>query len=225
MERSLEYNTERPFLALPEYGRNVQEMIAHVKTIENKDDRNKAAAAIIDVMGQLNPHLRDEDDYRHKLWTHFFVMADFDIDVDSPYGMPDREVLAEKPERLTYPRQKIRYGHYGANTENIVKLVANISDENEREYHKLAMGNFMKKQFLAYASNSVDNHIIAAQMKELSNGKLILDNPDELIHTNQVIKTMSGIHINNDPNIKKKSKNNKSKQNQKQNQKQRTANK
>jgi hypothetical protein len=216
MERSLEYNTERPFLALPEYGRNVQEMIAHVKTIATKEDRNKAASAIIDVMGALNPHLRDEDDYRHKLWTHLLIMADFDIDVDSPYALPDREVLMEKPEPLNYPKQKIRFGHYGANTENIVKIVANIENVDEREHHKLAMGNFMKKQFLAYASNSVDNHIIASQMKELSNGKLILDNPDELIHTNQVIKTMSGIHINNDPNMKKKSKN-KSKQNQQRN--------
>ena len=96
----MEYNTTRGKLILPEYGRNVQNMIAHAMEIADRTERNRAAQAIIEVMGQLNPHLRDVDDYRHKLWTHLFVMSDFHLDVDSPYEIPKQEVLNEKPDRL-----------------------------------------------------------------------------------------------------------------------------
>jgi len=93
----MEYNTTRGRLILPEYGRNVQNMISHAMEIENRVERNRAAQAIIEVMGQLNPHLRDVDDFRHKLWTHLFVMSDFQLDVDSPYEIPKPEMLMEKP--------------------------------------------------------------------------------------------------------------------------------
>jgi CRISPR/Cas system-associated endonuclease Cas1 len=96
----MEYNTARGKLLLPEYGRNVQNMIQHAMEIEDRDERNRAAQAIIEVMGQLNPHLRDVDDYRHKLWTHLFVMSDFKLDVDSPFEIPEVESLMEKPEQM-----------------------------------------------------------------------------------------------------------------------------
>ena len=89
-------------MLLPEYGRNVQNMIMHAQEIEDREERNRAAQAIIEVMGQLNPHLRDVDDYRHKLWTHLFIMSEFSLDVDSPYPMPEKEVLAERPEQVPF---------------------------------------------------------------------------------------------------------------------------
>ena len=125
----MEYNTQRPEMILPEYGRNVQNMIAFAMKLESKEERNSAAKAIIEVMGQLNPHLRDVDDFKHKLWTHLFVMSDFKLDADSPYEMPTRETLAEKPEIMKYPKSKIRFGHYGKYTEKILNTIVEEEDE------------------------------------------------------------------------------------------------
>lgn len=208
----MEYNTTRPKLLLPEYGRNVQEMITHAITIENKEERNKAAKAIIEVMGQLNPHLRDVDDFRHKLWTHLFIMSDFKLDVDSPYEIPKQETLLSKPQQMTYPKGRIKYGHYGKYTQEILRDSVNIVNNDEREYLKKSMSNFMKKQYLAYNNDAVENHVIANQLKDLSQGTLILENPDELMNTNLILKSF-GINSNkrnnkkNQKNFKKKNNN------------------
>ena len=101
-----DYNTNRPDMIIPEYGRNVQKMVEHAMSIEDRDERNKVANAIISVMGQLQPHLRDIADFKHKLWDHLFVISKFKLDVDSPYPLPDKEVLFEKPERMSYPKTK-----------------------------------------------------------------------------------------------------------------------
>jgi hypothetical protein len=192
----MEYNTQRPEMILPEYGRNVQNMIAFAMKLESKEERNSAAKAIIEVMGQLNPHLRDVDDFRHKLWTHLFVMSDFKFDADSPYEMPTREALAEKPNIMAYPKSKIRFGHYGKYTEKILDTILEEEDEKAQAYLKLTMGNFMKKQFLAYNNDAVENNLIAQQFSDLSGGKLKLDNPENLMPTNQILKTF-GITPNN----------------------------
>lgn len=205
----MEYNTTRPKMLLPEYGRNVQKMIAHALQIESREERNKAARAIIEVMGQLNPHLRDVDDFRHKLWTHLFVMSDFKLEVDSPYEIPKQEALNSKPELMCYPKSKIRYGHYGKYTQAILKQSKEIEQTDEKEYLKNTMANFMKKQYLAYNNDTVENHVIANQLKELSQGELILENPDDLINTNTILKSM-GIHPNK-RNNKKNQKNQKKK--------------
>jgi hypothetical protein len=185
----MEYNTQREYMILPEYGRNVQNMIAHAMEIENREERNKAAHAIIEVMGQLNPHLRDVDDFKHKLWTHLFVMSNFQLDVDSPYERPNQEVLFEKPQLMEYPKGKIRFGHYGKYTENIIKEIVKEQDPKVKEYLKNTLANFMKKQFLAYNNDAVENDVIAQQLAELSQGELILENPDSLMQTNQILKT------------------------------------
>lgn len=185
----MEYNTQRTFMILPEYGRNVQKMIAFAMEIEDRVERNRAAQAIIEVMGQLNPHLRDVDDFKHKLWTHLFVMSNFKLDVDSPYPKPVQEVLNEKPEIMEYPKSKIKYGHYGKYTENLVRQIALVKDDENREYLKGIMANFMKKQFLAYNNGAVENNVIAQQLADLSSGALKLENPDELMQTNQILKS------------------------------------
>lgn len=205
----MEYNTTRGRLILPEYGRNVQNMIAHAMEIADRDERNRAAQAIIEVMGQLNPHLRDVDDYRHKLWTHLFVMSDFQLDVDSPYEIPKPEVLNERPAQMEYPKGKIRYGHYGSYTQRILEESAALTDEKEREYLKNTMANFMKVQFLAHNNDAVENNVIAEQLKELSKGNLILENPDELVSTNTLLRSMgmaNNQHKRNKSNFKQKQK-------------------
>jgi hypothetical protein len=186
----MEYNTTRGRLILPEYGRNVQNMIAHAMQIADRTERNRAAQAIIEVMGQLNPHLRDVDDFRHKLWTHLFVMSDFELDVDSPYEIPKQEVLNEKPQIMDYPKSTIRYGHYGHYTQSILEAAKDVTDVKEKEYLKSTMANFMKKQFLAHNNDAVENNVIAQQLKELSKGELILENPDELVNTNTILRSM-----------------------------------
>lgn len=213
----MEYNTTRGPLILPEYGRNVQNMIAYVMEVADREERNRAAQAIIEVMGQLNPHLRDVDDYRHKLWTHLFVMSDFKLDVDSPYEKPKPEVLAERPDIMEYPKSKIRFGHYGQHTQRILESAKDVTDEKEKEFLKNTMANFMKKQFLAYNNDAVENNVIADQLKELSKGELVLENPDELVNTNTLLRSM-GLNQNQNQNKWVKNKNkNKSKQNKNKN--------
>ncbi|MFM7683524.1 MAG: DUF4290 domain-containing protein [Bacteroidota bacterium] len=186
----MEYNTTRNHLILPEYGRNVQNMIAHAMEISDRNERNRAAQAIIEVMGQLNPHLRDVDDFRHKLWTHLFVMSDFNLDVDSPYEIPKPEVLNEKPQLMEYPKSSIKYGHYGKYTQAILEDSKNIEKPTEKEYLKNTMANFMKKQYLSHNNDAVENNVIAQNLKELSKGELILENPDELVNTNTLLRSM-----------------------------------
>lgn len=190
----MQYNTTRGKLLLPEYGRNVQNMISHAMEIADREERNRAAQAIIEVMGQLNPHLRDVDDFRHKLWTHLFIMSDFQLDVDSPYEVPKKEILEEKPELMEYPKSKIRYGHYGQYTQKILEASSEVNNEEEKEYLTKQMGNFMKKQFLSHNNDAVENHVIADQLHELSQGELTIENPDELTSTKQMLKSLG---INN----------------------------
>lgn len=207
----MEYNTQRPQMLLPEYGRNVQKMITHAMELEDREERNKAAKAIIEVMGQLNPHLRDEDDYRHKLWTHLFIMSNFQLDVDSPYDKPNLEILYEKPQHMDYPVGNIKFGHYGKYTESILKQTVNEEDAEVKEYLTNTMANFMKKQFLAYNNDAVENNVIAQHLSEITNGELTLENPDSLMQTNHILRTMG----KNNPNNRRKNMGGKNNQNNK----------
>ncbi|MDB0011248.1 DUF4290 domain-containing protein [Crocinitomicaceae bacterium] len=199
----MEYNTTRTKLLLPEYGRNVQNMIAHAMELEDRTERNRAAQAIIEVMGQLNPHLRDVDDYRHKLWTHMFVMSDFKLDVDSPYDVPKSEDLTSKPDIVEYPSRRIKYGHYGKYSQKILENSKDISDDKERKYLTRSMANFMKKQFLVYNNDAVENSVIANQLKVLSNNVLEVEDPNQLLTTNSILKAY-GIQANQNRNNSKK---------------------
>ena len=207
---NMEYNTSRGKMLLPEYGRNVQNMIMHAHEINDREERNRAAQAIIVVMGQLNPHLRDVDDYRHKLWTHLFIMSDFQLDVDSPYDKPEREALAKRPDIMGYPKGKIRFGHYGQYTQKILELSKGMEDVGERKYMTNAMGNFMKKQYLLHNNSAVENQVIADQLHELSQSDLTIENPEELTGTNLVLKAL-GIQSTPRPQKNQRSHNNKNK--------------
>lgn len=201
-QETLSYNTERGNLHIPEYGRNVQNMIDYAKKIESREERNNAVKAIIEVMGQLNPHLRDVEDYKHKLWTHLFIMSDFDLDVDSPYPLPKRETLLKKPEPVNYPKNKSKFGHFGHYTESIIKKVSKIEDEEEKKYLTDILGNLMKKNYLLFHTGNVENRAIAKYLEQLSDGKLKLDSPEELKSTKQILKDF-GITPNTNNNRKK----------------------
>jgi hypothetical protein len=201
----MEYNTARGKMLLPEYGRNVQNMIQHAMEIEDREERNRASQAIIEVMGQLNPHLRDVDDYRHKLWTHLFVMSNFELDVDTPYEIPQETELEKRPERVPYPKSKIRFGHFGQYSQKILEGSKELADDGEREYMTNAMGNFMKKQYLVHNNTAVENNVIADQLGELSNGDLKIEKPEELMGTTLLLKTL-GLDQNKNPKNSKNSK-------------------
>ncbi|MCX6301240.1 MAG: DUF4290 domain-containing protein [Bacteroidia bacterium] len=139
-----DYNTQRKRMALPEYGRNVQKMVDHIKTIEDRAERNRAARTIIQVMGNLNPHLRDEGDFRHKLWDHLALIADFSLDIDSPYTLPEPTKFVEKPNQIPYKQGDIRFLHYGRIVELMIDAACEMKEGEEREYLTTLIVNQMK---------------------------------------------------------------------------------
>jgi len=175
MENTLEYNTSRPHLNISEYGRNIQKMIDYAITVEDRQKRNEEARAIIDVMGQLNPHLRDVTDFKHKLWDHLFIIADFKLDVDSPYPKPSPETLSEKPDKLNYPHQNIKFLHYGKNVELLINKAVEMNDESEKKQLVEIIANQMKKFYLLWNRDTVSDALILDQLKMLSKNKLNTD--------------------------------------------------
>jgi hypothetical protein len=171
----MEYNTSLPRMIIPEYGRNIQKMIDFAKTVKDREERNKVARAIIDVMGQLNPHLRDVTDFKHKLWDHLFIISEFKLDVDSPYPMPTPETFMTKPERVMYPSNDIRYKHYGKTVERIINKAKDYPEGEERNALIEQIANLMKRSYLNWNRDSVNDEVIINQLEELSKGKLKAD--------------------------------------------------
>ncbi len=175
---SKDYNTSRKKLALPEYGRNVQNMVDLILEIEDKETRNKAAKAIIDVMGSLYPYLRDVPDFKHKLWDHLAIMADFKLDIDYPYDPPSRDILTEKPNQVAYPHSKIKYRYYGKTIELMIQKALEFEDGPEKDVLIYQLANHMKKSYLSYNKEYVDDVIIFQDLASLSDGKLTLANQE-----------------------------------------------
>ncbi|MBL1231670.1 MAG: hypothetical protein CMD31_11075 [Flavobacteriales bacterium] len=198
-----DYNTRRPKMVIPEYGRNIQKMIDHAMTVENKEERNKIANAIISVMGQLNPHLRDIADFKHKLWDHLFIISDFKLDVDSPYPLPDREAIAKKPEKLAYPENNIRFKHYGKTIENLIDQAILLEEKEEKNALIRIIANLMKKTYLTFNRDSVNDELILADLKTLSQGKLQLEDTFEFLSTDEILSVDKTKKQSNTPRGKK----------------------
>ncbi|MFC5684597.1 DUF4290 domain-containing protein [Flavobacterium sp. MAHUQ-51] len=186
----LEYNAERSHLIIPEYGRHLQKLIDQATEIEDAETRNKAAKYIIQVMGTLNPHLRDVPDFQHKLWDQLFIMSDFKLDVESPYPIPSREVLQLKPEVLKYPQNFPKYRYYGNNIKYMID-VANQWEEGEMKSALVkVIANHMKKSYLSWNKDTVKDDVIFEHLYELSGGKLnLLQSTEELINTSDLLRT------------------------------------
>lgn len=177
----LEYNTEREHLIIPEYGRHMQKMINYAKTRENKEERNKLAKAIISVMGNMQPHLRDVPDFQHKLWDQLFIMSNFELDADSPFEKPNKELFEERPEPLEYPQNFPKYRFYGNNIKTMID-VANTWETGElKEALTYTIANHMKKCFLNWNKDTVEDAVIYGHLFELSNGKIDLRNSEEAL--------------------------------------------
>jgi hypothetical protein len=181
MEFDLEYNSERPHLIIPEYGRHVQKLIDNCVAIEDTEERNKMARAIVDVMGNLQPHLRDVPDFKHKLWDQLFIMSDFKLEAESPYPKPEREELAAKPERLAYPKYDSKYRFYGNNIQTMIDVALTWEEGEAREALYFAIANHMKKCYLNWNKDTVDDHIIYNHLLDLSKGKIDLEGKNETL--------------------------------------------
>jgi len=209
LETSLEYNTERDQLTIPEYGRHIQKMINHAKAEESKEERNKLVKAIISVMGNMQPHLRDVPDFQHKLWDQLFIIADFDLDVDSPFEIPLREALEARPDPLHYPQNFPKYRFYGNQIKTMVDVAITWEEGEMKEALVLAIANHMKKSFLNWNKDTVEDSVIFDHLMELSNGALNLKNKDVVLSkTEDLLRVKSKFASTNKKPSSKKSNNN-----------------
>ena len=168
----MEYNTSLSKLIIPEYGRNVQKMVHSIIAIEDREKRNHQAKSIIEVMGNLNPHLRDVPDFKHKLWDHLFIMSDFHLDVDSPYDRPSKESFEEKPEMLKYSDNNIKFRHYGKILPLIIKRTIDLDEGEYKDFLVFTIANHMKKSYLTWNKANVEDEVILNHLSQMSDDKL-----------------------------------------------------
>lgn len=186
----LEYNSERKPLIIPEYGRHLQKLIDQALVVENREERNKFAKYIISVMGSMNPHLRDVPDFQHKLWDQIFIMSNFQLDVDSPYPIPSKEVLQLKPDPLKYPQNFPKYRFYGNNITYMIEKANQWEDGEMKQALVRVIANHMKKSYLSWNKDTVTDAVIFEHLYELSGGKLnLMTTTEELSNTQDLIRT------------------------------------
>lgn len=172
---TFDYNTTRNKLILAEYGRNVQNMVKYIVALPTKEERNRYAQVVIDLMGFLNPHLRDVADFKHKLWDHLHIISDFKIDVDSPYPKPSEDAIRFKPAPLAYPQQRIKYKHYGKTVELMISRAKSIEEPERKQQMVQSIANFMKMAYVTWNKDSVADETIIKDLREMSNGALQLE--------------------------------------------------
>ncbi len=183
----MDYNTSLDKIIIKEYGRNVQKMISQTLLIESKEVRTMMAKAIIRVMSQLNPNGKDSVDYWHKLWDHLFIMSNFELDIYSPYPMPDKNKLEIKPAPLPYPKNKIKFPPYGKNIEVMISKAIEFEEGEEKEAFIGDIANHLKKQYLNWNRDSVNDTLITEHLKILSDGKLTLSAGFKFVNTREVL--------------------------------------
>ncbi|MFI5171338.1 MAG: DUF4290 domain-containing protein [Chitinophagales bacterium] len=169
------YNTQRAPMILREYGRHIQILVDYAVAIQDDEVRNKLVQDIIDLMGTMNPTLRNVEDFRHKLWDHIYMMSDFKLNAQSPYPTPEREMLRRKNIKLKYPRQRIKFAHYGKNVESCVKKAVKMDDPQMKQEFAQVIGNYMKLVYQNWNNEDVNDEIIKMDLQSLSNNDLQLE--------------------------------------------------
>ncbi|MEZ4738962.1 MAG: DUF4290 domain-containing protein [Flavobacteriales bacterium] len=185
---AFDYNTQRPRLAIPEYGRHVQRMVDHCMDVEDRDQRTRTAKAIIQVIGRLNPQLRNSDNFERTLWDHLYIMSAFKLDVDGPYPKPTPEELESKPERVPYPQSKIKFGHYGKMVQRMIDQCAAMEPGETREAYATLIANQMKRQFLVWNRDTVPDPVILKDLSDMSKGKLKVKEDVQLAPTAELLR-------------------------------------
>ncbi len=168
----MEYNTVRTQMLMPEYGRNVQSMAEYLLTIEDPAQRLKNAEAIIDIMAILNPHLKQIEDYRHKLWDHLYQMTDFRLEVESPYPAPTAEEIRKKPQVLPYPANKIKHRHLGRNLEQVLDKAIEETDEEKKQGFTQHIAYYMKLAYANWHKEPVQDDMIKTELAHITQGAL-----------------------------------------------------
>ncbi len=209
MSYQLEYNSERSKLIIPEYGRHIQKLINHCVALPTKEERNEMAGAIIDVMGNAQPHLRDVPDFQHKLWDQLHIMSDFKLDVDSPFETPTREEFQEKPEPLAYPKSASKYRFYGNNIQIMIDEALSWEEGEMKEALIYTIANHMKKCYLNWNKDTVEDSVIFEHLYELSDGKIDLRNVEgELVDSKNFLRKRNSQGQRNPKNTKNNRKTN-----------------
>ncbi|CAI8222380.1 MAG: DUF4290 domain-containing protein [Patiriisocius sp.] len=205
----IEYNTDRPHLIIPEYGRHIQKMVDQAVAEQDPEKRNNQAKSIISVMGNLNPHLRDVADFQHKLWDQLFIISDFKLDVDSPFEKPSIDVLREAPAKLNYPQNYPKYRFYGNNIKRMIDQATTWEDGDKKDGLVLTIANHMKKCFLNWNKDTVDDQVIFTHLFELSDGKINLQGSDQALRNSSILlKTKNRFSDNKTHSYKKHNNNN-----------------
>lgn len=172
----LEYNTEKPEMILKEYGRNVQMLVKHLRTIENKETRTAMAYTVVDLIKQLSSSPKDSNqENMQKYWDDLYIMSGFDLDIDSPYPMPPKEILGKKPQRLSYARNEVKFKHYGKNIELLIKKAQELEDPEEKKAAVHYIGRLMKTFYGTWNRDNIAEEVVAENIKSLSNGALTVD--------------------------------------------------
>jgi hypothetical protein len=183
------YNSTRSDLAIPEYGRTIQEMVDHLKSLTDKEERNKCANAIVSIMGSVVPQEGDKEEVQKKLWGQLFLMADYDLDVDCPGDTPTRESRTEPPARLNYPNAQSRLGHFGQLTLDLIEKAKTYEAGEEKAALVLTIANLMKRHYLTWNQGTVEKALIVEQLKEMSGGVLTLPEDAELVSSAEILKS------------------------------------
>lgn len=186
------YNSAREKLIMKEYGRNIQYLVQHAMTLEDPVERNNLVQDIIELMGTLNPALRNVEDYRHKLWDHIFMISDFKLEAESPYPMPDRETLRRKNMQLTYPRENVRFRHYGRYVESMIQRAIEMEDPEKKAAFTEIIGNYMKLVYQNWNRDNVTDDQIKYDLEFLSQGKLSLTESSNLDTLSRANRTRQG---------------------------------
>ena len=183
----MEYNTEREQIVISEYGRNIQVMIRHLLNIEDRKKRTEAAHFIVSVMAQMNPQVKESNDYLHKLWDHLYIISEYKLDVDGPYDPPTPEMQKQKPDHVGYQNNNIRYGHYGQYLYDIVNEVKMMEDGPNKQSILVNIANQMKRDYLNWNRDTVNDIIILEDLRKISGGTLSLPADTKLIPTNEIV--------------------------------------
>ena len=200
----MRYNTAEKKLALPEYGRNIQNMVDYCVTIEDREERKHCANTIINIMGNMFPHLRDVNDFKHILWDHLAIMSDFKLDIDYPYEIVKKEDLNTRPPRLPYSNSRIRYRHYGKTLEKMIQKATEFEQGTEKEVLVKLLANQMKKSFLSWNKESAEDSKIFKDLEELSEGRIVLNEEAVKLAESRTILARNNNNNNNKKNFTRK---------------------
>jgi Domain of unknown function (DUF4290) len=185
---NMEYNTTRNHLTMREYGRHIQKMVEYLLTLEDKEERQKNAYAVIELMGFLNPHLKNVEDFRHKLWDHLFLISDFTLDVESPYPIPTRETLKAKPEVLAYPKKYPKHNHLGKNIEVVIDKALKEENPEKKQGFANSIAYYMKLTYSNWHKELVHDDTIQAELSSITKGELEFNNRPFVKHQAQRVE-------------------------------------